>query len=194
MILTILKRAACSLSVVFLPAVLLAAEEGGQPNIMGLPFATFWAALSFLIVLLILWKKLLPPIFTALDKRAQDIRDSLDAAEKARADAGEMIKRHEDALEKARQEARAIIEEGKADAERVKDKIVSDARADAEDVTARARREIDLAKQAALHELHQQSVALSLDLAGSLIKKTLNADDHQDLIQDRIKSFQTGDN
>lgn len=175
------------------PALVLGADEA-HPKDEGwyvLP-STFWAIISFLIVLFILWKKLFPLITDAIDRRAREIRDSLAAAEKAKMEAEEAMQRHQADLDAARHEARAIIEEGKADAQRVKDEIVQSARKEAEEVSERARREIQLAKQAALEELHHQSVQLSLDLAGRLIQKSLDPHEHQELIEDRLRSFREG--
>jgi F-type H+-transporting ATPase subunit b len=174
-----------------LPAVALAAEEGDATSKLKpyLP-STVWAILSFVAVLTVILKFVMPKIVGALDERAKAIRESLAAAEKARADAESMMRRHQDDLEKARQEARAIIEEGKADAERIKQKIVSDAGSEAEQISSRAKREIELAKQAALDTLHRQSVELALSLAGRLVEKSLDANDHQSLIQEQIRSFQ----
>lgn len=178
------------------PAAVLAAEAGEEEGSKLAPYfpVTVWAIVSFLIVLYILWKKLFPPILEGLDRRAQAIRESLESAERARAGAEEMMKRHQDDLEKARHEARSIIEEGKADAVKLKDKILREARQESEEVAARARREIELAKQAALDDLHQRSVELSIDLASRLIEKSLEPSDHQKLIQERIRSFEAGPN
>jgi len=182
-----IRTAVYSAMSVLAPSFVLAAGDGGASH---LP-VTAWAIISFLIVLGIIWIKLMPMITTALDKRAATIRESLAAAEKARADAEAAMALHQDDLEKARHEARAIIEEGKADAERLREKIIADAQADAGAVADRAKREIELAKRAAIDELQQQSVALSLDLAGRLIQKSLSAKDHQDLIRERIALFKS---
>lgn len=167
-----------------------AVEEGAEGDHP--PFlvsTTVWAIVSFLLVLFILSKKLFPPILAAMDRRAQDIRDSLDAAERARAEAEEMMKRHQDDLAKAREEAAAIIEEGRADAQKLKDSIVASARSDAEELTARARRDIEQTKNNAVSELQQLSAALSIDIANELIRKNLSIDDHRKLIEERIKEF-----
>ena len=161
--------------------------EGGDP-----PFlisTTIWAIASFLVVLFILSKKLFPPILAAMDKRAQDIRDSLDSAERARAEAKEMIQRHQDDLAKAREEAAAIIEEGRSDAQKLRDTIVANARNDAEELTARARREIEQTKHNAVVDLQQMSAKLSIDITRQLIRKNLNLKDHKGLIEERIKGF-----
>ena len=88
-----------------------AVEEGagGDDPPFTIP-TTIWAIVSFLVVLFILSKKLLPPILAAMDKRAQEIRESLDSAGRARAEAEEMIQRHQDDLAKAREKRRRAAE------------------------------------------------------------------------------------
>ena len=178
---------------VLAPAVLLAAdgEASHAEKDVGVYLAQLgWAILSFLVVLGILLWKLMPPITAALDKRAADIRDALAVAEKAQAEAKAMISKHEAQLETARAEAAAIIEEGKADALKVKDSIVSSARKEVEAVEARSRREIEQAKAAAVDELDRRAVEISVEIAGMLIGKSINAAEHQDLIQERLRDLQ----
>jgi F-type H+-transporting ATPase subunit b len=148
-----------------------------------------WALLIFVVVLTILWKKLFPPIIDALDKRAATIRESLEAAQKAKEEAQAMIAEHESNLEKARVEGRAIVEEAKADANKVKDGIVQDARREAEDIVERGKRELELAKQSAVDDLYRQASALSFELAEKVIEKSLQPTDHQGLIDSCIKQY-----
>ena len=173
--------------------VLLVAGQVGAADGGDLPpyliSTTVWAIISFVVVLLILTKKLFPPILAAMDKRAQEIRDSLEAAERAKAEAEDMMKRHQDDLAKAREEAAGIIEEGRADAVRLKDSIVAGARKEAEELTARARRDIEQTKHNAIDELQQLSAKLSVDIANELIRKNLTVEDQQKLIEERIKQF-----
>lgn len=187
---------ACLSLTLCLPDLLLAAAEaqavpGGHgetgPEPIILP--AVWAMLSFLVVLAILLKYLFPPILQAMDKRAADIRDALAAAEKARAEAQQMMERHEASLEKARLEAAAIIEEGKADAVKVKESIISTARKDAEEITARSRREIEQAKLVAIEEVKKTAIEISFALARRLIKKNLDPREHQELIQEEIREL-----
>jgi F-type H+-transporting ATPase subunit b len=98
--------------------------------------------------------------------------------------------RHQESLEKARVEARAIIEEGKTAAVKVRDGIIESARKDAEAMASRALREIDLAKQAAVDELHRQAARLSIEIASKVIRKSLREEDHQELIRESIRRYQ----
>ena len=59
----------------------------------------------------------------------------------------------------------------------------------ATEILDRAKREIDLAKSGALEDLHQRSVELAFDLTSRLIGKTLDPNDHQQLIKERIERF-----
>lgn len=189
MLIRVLRGTGFTLSL-FLPALLFAADDGhgAKASDPVIP-QTVWAILSFLVVLFILWKKAIPPILGAMDSRAEKIREALAAADQAKADAEAAMATHQGNLETARQESRAIIEEGKRDAEKVKAQIVEDAKRESEEISQRATREIELAKESALADLHQQSVDLSIDLAGKLIHKNLSAEDNQALIDETVKGF-----
>ncbi len=175
---------------VLLPVLVFAADEASHDLPDPIVPQTVWAIISFCVVLAILWKKVLPLILGGMDRRASDIRDALSAAEKAKAEAEERMQRHQADLETARVDARKIIEEGKADAEKVRAQIVADAKRESLEISDRATRSIELAKQAALQDLHLQSVQLSFDLANDLIRKNLDPKDHQDLVDERIRGFQ----
>mgnify|MGYP001238457636 FL=1 len=173
-----------------LPAFLFAADpahSGDEPKPVIKPF--YWAVFSFVVVLAILWKTLIPKITAAMDERAEKIREALEAADQAKADAEAAMATHQGNLETARQESRAIIDEGKRDAEKVKAQIIEDANREAGEISQRVTREIELAKDAALDDLHQRSVALSIDLASKLIDKNLKAKDNQKLIDETVKGF-----
>ena len=189
MLTRILRGTGFALSMV-LPAFLYAAEDahGAEASDPLIP-QTVWAILSFLVVLFILWKMLIPKILGAMDSRAEKIREALAAADQARADAEAAMAAHQDNLETARQESRAIIEEGKRDAEKVKAQIILDANQEAGEIAQRGVREIGPAKEAALDDLHKRSVALSIDLAGKLIRKNLSAKENQKLIDETVKGF-----
>lgn len=174
-----------------LPAALLSAEaeaagEAAKPVIP----PTVWGILIFITVLLILWRKAYPPITGALERRAKLIQESLEAAERAKAESEALLRQHEESLEKARAEARAIIEEGKSEALKVKEGIIEGARKESEEIAARALRDIELAKTNAVDELHRRAVDLSIEIASKVIRKSLRAEDHGDLIRESIRKFQ----
>jgi F-type H+-transporting ATPase subunit b len=67
-----------------------------------------WILITFLIFLGLLWKFAWGPITQALEEREQNIKDSLEAAEKAMNRAEKISKENEEALRKAEQKAKQI--------------------------------------------------------------------------------------
>ena len=130
------------------PCLAAGGGEGGEhpPAVIA---STIWAIVSFLVVLAVLLKAVFPKILAAMDSRAAEIRDGLDAAEKARAEAEEMMSRHQADIAKAREEAAGIVAEAKTDAETLAASIRSKAERDAEASSSRAVREIEQAKHTA---------------------------------------------
>ena len=107
---------------VLLPALLLAVDPaaaashggGGEPAILVPP--NVWAIVSFAIVAVVLLWKVLPPIRDVMDKRAQMIREALEAAEKARAQQQALIASHAAEMRRSRDEILALMDQGKAEA------------------------------------------------------------------------------
>ena len=189
--------AALALILVALP--LLAQEGHGEPAHGAAPEAGLldpvlstmvWSVLIFVAVLLILRKFAWGPILKALDERERKIRDSLEAAERMRADQEKFRAEQEQLFAAARKEATEIVAEGKRDAEAVKAKTVEDARTQAEALKDRAISEIDRAKDLAVVEIHQRAVGLSVAIAEKLLGHAVTAPDQEKLVQQAISQFE----
>src|SRR5580700_5908485 len=89
-----------------------------------LPNGTFFIELIVSIILILaIYKWVLPPINKAMEERQEKIRDSLEAADRARADAEAADDERRSVLEGARQQAREIV----ATANRTADQVRSEA-------------------------------------------------------------------
>ena len=139
----------------------------------------FWMTLSFLAVLFLLKKYAWKPILKSLKDRENSISDALESAEKAK---DEMARLHSD-NEKILQEAKTEREKMLADARDVKDKIISDAKSSAnieyDKIIVAAKAQIENEKAAAINEIKEQVVNLSIDIAGKILKKNLASDSSQ---------------
>lgn len=140
------------------------------------------SAVSFLVLLAIMWKFALPPVTNMLDERAAKIRDSLEAAEQTRVEAERLLEGYKQQLAEAREEATHIVEQGRKVADTMKAEIVAKANEERESMLTRARDEIEGQKKAAMAELQAQVADLSVAVAGRVIGKTLSAADHAELI------------
>jgi F-type H+-transporting ATPase subunit b len=141
----------------------------------------------FLILVGFTMKFVWPPIATALDERAEKIREGLAAADKAKSELSAANARVEEELAKSRNEtavrladaerrAQTIIEEAKARATEEGNKIVAAARVEAEQQTVKAR-----------ETLREQVAALAVKGAEQILRKEVNAGVHADLLA-RLKT------
>lgn len=181
-------------AVLLTAAQVFAAGEGGQhegPNLFTGDLGNiFWSLVTFGAVLLVLGKFAWGPLLGALQKREDFIRNSLDQAKKDREDAEARLKEYEQRLQAGREEASALVEEGRRDAESVRQKIQQTAKTDADAMIDRAKREITIATQTAVKDLYSLTGKLATEVASRIIAKELDATEHERLIADSIEELQ----
>jgi F-type H+-transporting ATPase subunit b len=175
-------------SMLALPA--LAAEGGGEVSIFSGDLGNMiWTLVIFLIVLFVLGKFAWGPILEQLNASESFIRDSLEEARDDREAAEARLKEYEDRLAEARGEATAIVDEGRRDADVVKQTIEDTARDEAAKIVERARREIDLAKDAAVEEIYGVASGLAIEVASKVVRKELSGEDHERLIDEAMQKL-----
>jgi F-type H+-transporting ATPase subunit b len=184
-------RATCfasSLAIVLGMASQVYANEGAQqPNLFGGDLGNIvWTLLIFLLVLVVLGKFAWKPLLTGLQRREKFIHDSLTTAKRDRDEAEARLKELADRMDKARAEATAIVDEGRRDAEAVRRRIEEETRRSAEAMIERAKREIGVARDTALRDLHEESARLAMDMAGAVLKRQLAPEDHRRLIGEAL--------
>ncbi len=167
-------------------AFVWAAEEGEVNLFAGDIGNVIWTLVIFLAVILVLGKFAWGPMLSGLQRREQFIRDSLEEAKQNREAAQAQLEEYNKKLDTATAEALKVLEEGRRDAEVVKERIEDKARSEADQMVERAKREIDLAKQTAIKELYETSIALGSDIASRILEREMNAQDHEDLIAESI--------
>jgi F-type H+-transporting ATPase subunit b len=143
----------------------------------------------FLLLLGILAKFAWGPISEGLEKREHHIAEQIAAAERANAEAKEMLAQYERKLASAQDEVRAIIDEARRDATHTQQEILAQARADAASEMDRAKREVETAKDQALRELAETSAKLAVELAGKIIRAQLDPNQHAQLISEALSRF-----
>src|SRR5699024_9325267 len=84
----------------------------------------FWMAVIFLLTLIILKKFAWKPILKMLDDREKGIADSIESAERIKAEMAQMKYEHEEVLKEAKAERSQILKEAKD----AKNRIVNEAK------------------------------------------------------------------
>lgn len=165
------------------------AEQGSPSIFTGDLGNVFWTLVTFLAVVFVLGKFAWPPILTALQKREEFIRDSLQQAKTDRESAEARLKEYEQRLQSAREEATGIVEEGRRDAEVVKREIESTARQEAGAMLERAKREIGIARDTAVRDLYDLSGELATNIASRIIRQEVDSAAHERLIRESIEEL-----
>ncbi len=155
----------------------------GQPNILEAqaPLA-IWTVVVFVVLLTVLGKYAWKPLLKALEAREEHLLHVLHDTEKARNDAERLLVENQKQLANAAEQARAVLEQARRDAEAAADTIVKKAQAEAEASRERAEREIATAKDQALDEIWTKTADLAVSVAGKVLVKELTPDDHRRLL------------
>jgi F-type H+-transporting ATPase subunit b len=136
----------------------------------------------FLILVAFTMKFVWPPITKALDERARRISEGLSAADKAKADLQAANRRVEEQLSAARNETTQRI----ADAERMAQSLIEDAKARASEegakIVAAARAEAQQEMSKAREALREQVAALAVKGAEQILRREVNPAVHVDLL------------
>ena len=155
------------------------------------PGLFLWTVITFAVLVLILWKAAWKPVVEALDARAERVRGDIENADRSRQEAEKLLAQHREMMNNAKSEAANIIADGRAEAEKIKNDIVSKASTEAKDRSDRARKEIDLAKDKALAEIKAEIVILSTDIAAKIINKNLKPEDQKALVEEALNKVRT---
>jgi F-type H+-transporting ATPase subunit b len=162
-------------------------EEGGDPNPLAVdPDLAIWTGLVFLLLFGILSIFAWPQIAAAVDERERRIADNIKAAMDKHEEAKRLFAQHEAKLAAAAGEVRELLEEARRDAEHTKVSIVAEARKAAEDERARALRDIERAKEGAIHELAVTSANVAIDLARKVVREQLTPDQQNKLVREAL--------
>ncbi|MEU7837436.1 MULTISPECIES: F0F1 ATP synthase subunit B [unclassified Nonomuraea] len=166
-------------------ATLLAAEEGSNPLIPH-TFELVVGIFSFLVVLFVVGKLLVPRIQTTLAERTEAIEGGIKRAEEAQAEALNLQKQYREQLAEARQEAARLREEAREQAAEIRAELREEAQAEARRLVEAAHAQIEADRQAAFAQLRTEIGRLSTDLAGRIVGESLEDEARQSRVIDRF--------
>ena len=145
-----------------------------------------FTAIVFLLLVVGLYLAAWKPIMEGLEKREHTIVGNIQAAERANAEAQNLLKQYEAKLAAASEEATRMVASARKDAEAAGERIVAAAQEEAARQRERTIADIDSAKRAALSELASKSTDVAMTLAQRIVGREVKAADHQNLIQDML--------
>jgi F-type H+-transporting ATPase subunit b len=138
--------------------------------------------LLFLILRAVAYK----PILDMLETRKKKIQESLDYAEKVKADAAAQQKEFEQKLEQTRRETQAAAAATAQVGEKEREVILAQAREDARKLVEQAKEQIEYERKQMMSDLREQVVHLSLLAARQVVNQSLDDAAHRKLVSDFI--------
>lgn len=175
-----------------LSTVLLLATEAAAEEASGLDFVLpavpelIFGAIAFSLLLALVWGRALPALNKALTARQDAIQGQLTQAEAARTSAEEAKRNFDAQIADSRGTASAIIDEAKVQAEALRTDIMARAQEEADALKARARDDVEAERSRLVSELRTQVATLSVALAGKIVSKELDVEQHRALVDQYI--------
>ena len=162
---------------------LLAASSGLIKVVPGL---MIWTLVAFGLTFFVLKRFAFGPIQATIDERRDRIRQSIEEADAARAEARKLLEEHRALIGQAREEASGILAEARkvadAQAQRAKDETEADRQRRLEET----RKQIDAETARALEQIRQEVAELSVVAAEKILGKTIDRDDQRRLIDEAL--------
>ncbi|GEL24350.1 hypothetical protein PSU4_33040 [Pseudonocardia sulfidoxydans NBRC 16205] len=129
---------------------------------------------AFVIVLLVLWRFVLPVLSKMVKARQDTVQQQVDEAEEATRKLNEAQGKLDSAVEEARQEAARIRDDARADATRIHDELVEQARQEVERIKARGGDQLAAQRDQVVRQMRAELGAQSMGLAEKLVVESLS--------------------
>lgn len=174
------------------PAVAFASSGGeGLGALISLaPGSMLYTLLTFIILLLVLWKFAWGPIVKGLEAREDKIHGAIEQAQKDREEAEKLLRDYEEKLKKASQEISERLSKADKEAETRIEKARQEAREEGERIVNQARQEIEAERDKATAEIRQQMTDIAARIAGAAIGESFDKDDHMRIIRKRLEQVE----
>ncbi len=142
-----------------------------------------WTLVLFLFTMWVLNKLSFPKIQAALDKRAKTISDSIDAAERQRKEADELLEEYRGRLTEAREQADEIVARARKAAETEAAAVGKQRR---EEMIAAARRDIEAETHRSLEQIRNEVAELTLLATEKVTRKALDVEEQRLLVEEAL--------
>lgn len=149
----------------------------------------FWTLVIFLLLFWILKKYAFPAILSSVEAREKALADAIDAAKRDRDEAARVLAEHRTQIEGARGEAQKLIAEARAVADKMRSDLLEKTRQDQQEMIARARRDIGAERDKAIAQLRREAVELAIAGASKVVEQNLDSDKNRKLVETYLGSL-----
>jgi len=152
-------------------------------------YNTVMNVLNFLALMLLLYGFLWDPMTKFLDERREKIRGDLESAKTTREKAQKVLADYNRKLREADDEKRAIIREGKAQSQKERERILGEARAEADRSLENASAAIAAEEAKARDRLRDELADISVALSRKVLEREIAGKDHERVIGEFVNKL-----
>ncbi len=166
------------------------ADDAKEPDIFERALdLTIWTIVVFLILLFVLGRYAWKPMLAGLQQREHNIHAAQEEAKKDREEAQRLRDELQKKMDAAAAEVRELFDKARREAQTAADEMTAKARADIQAERDRLRRELDTAGDQVLQSILNR-VGQMVTLASSkVIRRELTGDDHRRLVDEALKDL-----
>jgi F-type H+-transporting ATPase subunit b len=168
--------------------LLLLAEGGGGSFLVSPALGLMiWTLVLFGFTMWVLSKVAFPRIQEALDRRAKAISESIEAAERQRQEADRLLDEYRERLKEAREQADDIVARARKAAEAATGEAIAEGKDRREALVAAARRDIETETRRSLEQIRKEVADLTVLATEKVTRKALDSEDHKRLIEEALE-------
>ena len=161
-------------------------EEGGSFLVSPSLGLMFWTLLAFGVTMFVLSKVAFPRIGEALEKRANAIRENIETSEKQREEADKLLAEYRERLREAREQAEDIVARARKASEAAVAEAASEGRAKREELVAAARKDIETETRRSLERIRNEVADLTVLATEKVTRKSLDDADQKRLVEEAL--------
>ena len=150
------------------------------------PGLMVWTLITFALTLFVLRRFAFGAIQKAIDERRERIRQAVEEADRARAEARNLLEEHRKLIAQARSDAEEILTNARRVSEAERARVKEETEADRQRRLEETRRQIEAETRRALEQIRAEVVDLSLLAASKVTRKALDEEDHRRLIEEAV--------
>ena len=165
--------------------MILAADSGNflvTPNVG----VMIWTLIAFGIAVWVLKRYAFPRIGEALDRRQRAIEESIDAAERTKSEADQLLAEYRERLAEARRQADEIVARARKAAETREQEALEEGRTRREEMLEQTRRDIEAETRRAIAEIRAEVADLTVMATEKVTRKTLDEGDQRRLVEEAL--------
>ncbi len=145
-----------------------------------------WTLIVFGATMFLLSKLAFPRISEALGRRQKAIEDSIDTAERTRAEADEILTEYRERLKEARAQADEIVQRARQAAEAHEHEAKEQGQEMLAEAAKKAERDIEAATKRALEDIRKEVADLTIMATEKVTRKVLNDADQRRLVEEAL--------